>query len=161
MIRVSFLIKLNNFIVDQNLLNKDDESSIICCDQLAKSFDFTSSISALLIKHFTNTSQFDALNDVQSQTLLNEQTEKAAFKVLNKLTENNKLFAIDLNIKELCTLLVDKVRRNLDIQNVYIQFLTNIVRNNTSEVEKLLKSIVSTIFFIIFTRKLNEFNQAC
>ena len=108
----------------------------------------------MLIKNFTNTNRFDAINDVQSQTLLNEQTEKAAFKVLNKLTENNKLFAIDSNIKELCTLLVDKIRRNLDIQNVYIQFLTNIVRNNTSEVEKLLKSIVSKIFFSLFLQKI-------
>ena len=107
----------------------------------------------MLIKNFTNTNRFDALNDVQSQTLLNEQTEKAAFKVLNKLTENNKLFAIDSNIKELCTVLVDKIRRNLDIQNVYIQFLTNILRNN-SEVEKLLKSIVSTIFFYYFYKKI-------
>ena len=98
-----------------------------------------------MIKHFKS--------DDSSQSLLNEEAEKATFKVLNKLTENKNFFANDLNIQELCYLLVERIINISDIQNFYIQFITNIIRNKTSEIETLLKSIVSKIFHYSF--KLN------
>ena len=59
-----------------------------------------------MIKHFKS--------DDSSQSLLNEETEKATFKVLNKLTENKNFFANDLNIQELCYLLVERIVLGID-----------------------------------------------
>ena len=112
----------------------------MCCEQLARSFDFTNSICGLLLNYLTN-DRFEMSNESTGHaSLLNESSAKIAFNVLNKLTNDNKLFAVDLSVKQLCFHLVEKIRSQTDFQPAYLQFLSNILRNNSAEIEKILNS---------------------
>ena len=112
----------------------------MCCEQLARSFDFTNSICGLLMNHLAN-SRFEISNDSISQaSLLNEMSAKVAFNVLNKLTNDNKLFSIDLIVRQLCLFLIERIRSQTEFPPAYLQFLSNILRNNSVEIEKMLNS---------------------
>ena len=112
----------------------------MCCEQLARSFDFVNSICSLLINHLAKTRAYNLSEKNVQESLLNSSSFKIAFNVLNKLTSANKLFNLDLNVKELCYYLVNSVQSQAENQSVYLQFLSNILRNNPREVEQILKN---------------------
>ena len=113
----------------------------MCCEQLARSFDFVNSICGLLINHLVKTRAYNSREAIEQASLLNSSSLKIAFNVLNKLTSANKLFNIDLNVKELCHYLVNSVQSQAENQSVYLQFLSNILRNNPNEIEQVLKNL--------------------
>jgi hypothetical protein len=112
----------------------------MCCQQLSRSFDFANSICGLLVNHLANSRAYNSRETIGHGSLLSSSSFKIAFNVLNKLTNGNKLFSIDLNVKELCLYLVDGVQSQAEYQSVYLQFLSNILRNNSDEIVTILKS---------------------
>ena len=82
----------------------------MCCDLLTKSFNFTSSIARFLINNFSKLNSLNKNDESNSKILASsEKNMKIAFKVLNKLTANNKLFLIDTYIKQFIFYVVNKM----------------------------------------------------
>ncbi len=79
----------------------------MCCDFLAKSFNFTSSICRLLLTNFNKSNMKDS--ESTKKMVLSEKNVKIAFHVLNKLTSNNKLFGIDAYVKQFVYYIVNKM----------------------------------------------------
>lgn len=103
--------------------NEDDESSIICCDHLAQSFNFTSSICSLLLNHSLNQTN-GKVSDKAYLSLLNDKSYRLAFSVLNKLTLDNRLSLIDSYVEQFIELSVRKILDG-NSQHHFIQFLSN------------------------------------
>lgn len=97
---------LKKLYLDQNEENEDDESSIMCCDHLAQSFNFTSSICHLLLNHSIKN---DKTSSKSNTGFLNEKSYRIAFSVLNRLSLDNKLLSIDSYVKQFIQLSVKKV----------------------------------------------------
>ena len=112
----------------------------MCCEQLARSFDFANSLCGLLLNHLSKARAYISNEATVQESLLNSSSFKIAFNVLNKLTNAHKLFKIDLIVKDLCYYLVEKFQAQLEYQPVYLQFLSNVLRNNSSEIERILKN---------------------
>lgn len=74
----------------------------MCCHLLATSFNFTSSICHLLMFNFNR-------NPANKNTFLTDKNLKASLEVLNTLTFDNKLFSIDIYVKQLIEFLVEKM----------------------------------------------------
>ena len=86
---------------------EDDESTVMCCEQLAHSFNFTGSLCSILIVNSVN----KYINPMKKSrhAVLDENDYKITFDILNKLTRDNPLFNFDDNIKQFINYLVDKV----------------------------------------------------
>ncbi|RMZ95082.1 hypothetical protein BpHYR1_022135 [Brachionus plicatilis] len=130
-------IQLLHVITNQHQ-NNDDESTTYCCDLITNSFNFTSSIANLIL--------VNAAPD--QKPILNEQYSKACLDLMNNLTFNNRLFAIDVYIKKFIFYLIDRIVKS-DLRPNYFQFLSNILRNEELEISKIFKSMDDSI-----TRKL-------
>ena len=89
----------------------------MCCDHLAQSFNFTSSICHLLLNHSIKN---DKTAQKSNTGFLNEKTYRIAFSVLNKLSLDNKLLSIDSYVKQFIQLSVKKILegKNLNLQNL-------------------------------------------
>jgi hypothetical protein len=116
-------------ITSQSKESEDDEWTIICCDQLAHNFNFTSPISHLLVNNFLNS----------------DSHVRMAFSILNKLSADNSLFAFDIYIKQLVNYVLNRIVDGGDCQPMFIQFLANILRNNKNEAQLFIKSFVSIL----------------
>ncbi len=127
-------------IPDQSDTNEDDEPSIMCCKSLAESYNFTSHICSHLFNYFLT----DSKKNIKS--LLNEKSSRLAFIVLNKLTLDNKILSIDIYVTQFIQFAIQKIFEDTELkggstQNYLIQFLSNAICNNKSELEALLHSI--------------------
>ena len=83
----------------------------MCCDQLTKKFNFTSSICHLLLSHSTKLDQRNKSNENDTtRSLLNEEKVfRMAFNVLNKLTLNNKIFLFDCYVTDFTRYSINKL----------------------------------------------------
>lgn len=81
----------------------------MCCSHLAESFNFTSYICDLLLNYSLNKTEDKKPSNIYNTPLLNEKSYRLAFSVLNKLSLDNKLFAIDSYVKQFIELSVRKV----------------------------------------------------
>lgn len=109
---MSLFFYLNRFYLDQSDDNEDDESTLMCCEQIATSFNFTSSICRLLVLNLSCNKLISKLvnNDqAKSNGQLSENCARIAFAVMNKLTADNPLFAIDTHVKQIICCLMDKM----------------------------------------------------
>ena len=97
---------------------EDDESTIVCCKQLASSYDFASSICMHLINYLnaaaetttTTTTKVNSQETMKRESqLLNESDFNLAFDVMNKLTWNNELFCISIHVKQLIYILIENI----------------------------------------------------
>ncbi|CAF0703798.1 unnamed protein product, partial [Brachionus calyciflorus] len=137
--KVSIIGKTIQFLhvltTNQSEDNNDDESTVYYCNLLTTSFNFTSSISYILVLNNSASEQ---------KPFLTEQYSKACLDVLNNLTFDNRLFTIDTYIKKLIFQLVERITRS-ELRPNYFQFLSNILRNESSEVAKIFKSMDEAI----------------
>lgn len=77
----------------------DDEYSLMCCDQLSRCFNFTSSLCYLV--HTFSSDKLTLLKD--------EKNYRMAFTVLNKLTLNSRLFIVDYYASDFIRFSIDKL----------------------------------------------------
>jgi hypothetical protein len=125
----------------------------MCCNHLADSFNFISSICQLLLSHLikqTNETTVTHGKPTCIGSILNEKSYRMAFDILNKLTLDNRIFLIDNYVKQFIQLAIRRIFEGSNASS-FIQFLSNAIRNNKRELEAILHA---SDYFYSFCRRL-------
>lgn len=121
----------------------DDEFSLRCCEQLVKSFNFTSSLCSLLNSYLQKPDNSSKQN--HKSLLSSVKYFRMAFHFLNKMTLNHKVHTFDYFVSDFIICSANKIiDKSLGVSEAdlkpHLQFITNIVRKNKKEFESLLNS---------------------
>jgi hypothetical protein len=87
---------------------EDDESTVMCCDQLAHSFNFTGSLCSILMSNLVNQYEHSSLKKPR-HAILDQDDIKITFDLLNKLSIDNPVLSFDADTKRLINYLIERM----------------------------------------------------
>jgi hypothetical protein len=112
---------------------ENDEPLVRICYYFSNSFNFTSSLCHLITLQMNEYKKMQTNND--SYHIIDTKTFRMAFRVLLNLTADYPLFSIDMYVEQLINYSIERII-NGDEDLIYIQLLSNIVRNNPIDIIK-------------------------